>query len=214
MDGRTLSLSDFIGERAIAARTAERGLRLTWLLLQKARLRRYERPDGARFETEAFRDAVLKATGRNVRDVRTRFMRHVFDAAERELRYGGLVEFNDSLAVALYIARWQPLKARLIEAYGYGDGMNGVHDGLLACIRREVADPLGFQFWDNAEEAPISSAGESLATGPYYLLASAMVGDDRGVEEMDGLAKLLARWIPVGEIKNEPGAWLAVASAI
>jgi hypothetical protein len=213
MEKHTVTIGDFLADHAVNRSVAELGFRLAWPILQTARMGRYQRRDDAHYEPSAFIAAVADASGKTVRSVDTVWQRNVFDAQRADVRYGSLVHFNDSLVIALYNARWQRLKEQMIAAYGYG-GHNDVHDALWACIRREVAQPLGFQFWDNSGEAPISSAGESLATTLYYLLASAMVGDIGSVDAMERLVRLEARWIPIGEKKGKAGSWLAVAPAL
>lgn len=205
-----LSLGDFIGSNAADSTTAERGMRLAWPILQKARIGRFDRSGEARFDAATFIDPIKTATGLAPAGVRMIMQRNVFAAVSGETRYGDLVDFNDSLAVALLNANWQRLKQRYDARYGYGKYWP-FHDRLWARLRRDVADRLDFQFWDNPGETPISSAGESLATCLYYLLAPAAQGDRDAVERMSGLIKLMAKAIPIGQIKKEPGIWLLVA---
>ena len=210
----TTSLGDLVGSRAVNGAVAELGMRFAWPILERARQGLYKRPGTVTFDVTAFQKAVLDATGRRVRSVRTRYQKNVFDVSDPEIRYGALVHFNDSLAIALYNANWEKtLKPQMISTYGR-DKYDNVRDELWACIRREVCEPLGFQFWDDPEAMPISSSGESVATSLHYLLSAAMVGDEETVRRLDGIIRLLTKWIPIGEMKNEPGTWLAIASAV
>jgi len=210
MQGQGLSLGDFIGANAADRDTAELGMRLAWPIIQKARLGCYERSGEVRFDTESFREPIERATGLSVDRVRLVMQRNVFEAKRGETRYGDLVDFNDSLAVALMNGNWQRLKGLLDARYGHGNYWP-FHDGLWSCIRRDIAGPLRFQFWDDPDVMPISSAGESLATGLYYLLSSAALGDRETVERLSGLIKLMTKALPVGRITKEPGTWLLVA---
>lgn len=210
MQGQGLSLGDFIGANAVDRETAELGMRLAWPILQKARLGRFERSGDVHFDASVFGGPIERATGLAVGRTRMIMQREVFEPKRGETFYGDLVEFNDSLAVALMNAHWQRLKEKLEARYGH-DKYWPFHDGLWTCIRRDVAQPLKFQFWDDPDVMPISSAGESLATGLYYLLSSAAQGDRETVERMSGLIKLMTKALPIGRIKKEPGTWLLVA---
>lgn len=210
MDGGTTSLGDLIGANAVDRGIADLGMRLAWPILQKARLGRFERSGETRFDAAAIATPIEDAVGIRPAGVRIFMQRDVFEAKPGETRYGDVVEFNDSLAVALLNARWQRLKGLLEARYGYNAYWT-FHDSLWAGIRRDVAQPFGFQFWDDPGVTPISSAGESLATTLYYLLASAAMGDAETIERMSGLVKLMSKAVPVGAIKKEPGQWLLVA---
>jgi hypothetical protein len=208
-----LPLGDYVSRFSVDPAVAERGLRMVWPILEKAELLNYERPRGARFDPSDFKEAVFNATGKRVLDVQTLYQRNVFDCSDPAIRYGGQVTYNDSLAIALYNANWQRIKERLIATYGYED-YNDVHDGLWERIKEEVAQPLGFQYWDNPFDGAISTGGESLFTAMRYVLLSAMVGDEETIKRLDGMLRLVAKWIPIGEIGGKPGRWLAVASAV
>lgn len=210
MEGQCLSLGDFVGAHAADAATAGLGMRLVWPLLQKARLGRYERSGETRFDLETFAVPVERATGLRLAKTRLVMQKDVFEAKRGETRYGDLVDFNDSLAIALYNAHWRRLRALYDARYGPGHH-DAFHDGLWAAIRRDVAQPLRFQFWDDPDVMPISSAGESLATTLFYALAFAAQGDGEAVERLSGLVKLATKAIPIGAVKKEPGTWLFVA---
>jgi hypothetical protein len=205
-----LSLGDFIGTNAVDREVADLGMRLAWPILQKARLGRFERSGDLRLDVEAFRDGIETATGLQPTSIFLLMQANVFAAKSGETRYGDLVDFNDSLGIKLLNANWKRIKDLLVARYGHGN-YDAFHDGLWASIRRDVALPLRFQFWDDPGETPISSAGEALATSLYYLLVPAALGDRAQVERMSPLIKLLAKAIPIGQIKDKPGAWLVVA---
>lgn len=209
MQGQALSLGDFMGANAADRSTAELGMRLIWPVLQKARLGRYQRSGEVRFDAETFSGPIERAVGKRPARARLVTQKNVFEARAGETRYGDLVEFNDSLAIALYNAHWKRLRS-LYDAR-YGPDRNAFHDGLWASIRRDVAQPLGFQFWDDPDVMPLSSAGESLATTLFYALAFAAQGDGASVERLGELLKLMTKAIPIGAVKKEPGTWLFVA---
>ncbi|HTM68943.1 MAG TPA: hypothetical protein VL426_06635 [Candidatus Binatia bacterium] len=210
MQGSDLSLGDFIGSNAVDRPVADLGMRLAWPVLQKARLGRYDRSGETTFDAASLCDPVERATGVHPLSVRLHTQRDVFEARRGETRYGDLVDFNDSLAVALLNGNWKRLRALYDARYGR-DGYHAFHDGLWTAIRADVARPLRFQFWDDPDVMPISSAGESLATTLFYLLAFATQGDREAVERLSGLAKLVGKAIPIGAVKKEPGTWLFVA---
>lgn len=203
-----LSLGDFIGSNAVDRSVADLGMRLAWPLLQKAALGKFERGEG-RYEPAMFTDPVFKAVHQDVGDVEIHFLADPFSDTS-QTQYGDRVEFNDSLSVALGNANWQNIKERLEARYGYNAYWE-FHDGLWWCIKRDFGLRLGFEFWDDPWQTPKSSAGESLAASLYYLLAPAALGDRDTVERMSGLMKILPKAVPIGQIKNKPGTWLAVA---
>lgn len=211
MQGKeALSLGDFIGANAADRPTADLGMRLAWPILQRARLGRWERQGDVRLDVESFVGPLELATGDRIARARIVMQRDVFEPKRGETFYGDLVEFNDSLAIRLLRRNWERLRALYDARYGPRK-YDPFHDGLWAAIRRDVAQPLRFQFWDDPDVMPISSAGEAVATSLFYLLAFAAQGDRESVERLSGLVKVLTKAVPIGEIKKEPGTWLFVS---
>jgi hypothetical protein len=151
--------------------------------------------------------AIASATGRDVTAISRITVLGLGD--ERGAAYGDAVPFEGSLHLRLLERHFEGIRARVIASRGR-DEWPRFKDGLWDALRHQVAYPLGLRFWDDPDDGPRSSVGESMMTSLFYLFAAAATDDADGAANLTPLVSLFPAVVPIGEITSSPGTWLVV----
>lgn len=151
------------------------------------------------------RRAITLATGRDVAAVARVGVSGLGD--ETRAAYNEAVPFEGSLHLRLLERHFDGIRSRVFAAYGRA-AWPAFKDDLWSALRTQVAYPLGLRFWDDPDDGPVSSVGESVMTSLFYLFAAAATDDAPSVDAITPLVRLFPSVVPIGEMTARPGTWL------
>lgn len=199
------SLTRFLSARGTPSRLAVGATEIAGPVLYAAAGRRLKVVPIRPASDDDVRHAIALATGRDVATVARVSVAGLGD--ERGAAYNEAVPFEGSLHLRLLERHFDGIRSRVFATYGRASWPN-FKDGLWDALRSEVAYPLGLRFWDDPDDGPVSSVGESVMTSLFYLFAAAATDDAQRVEELTPLVKLFPAIAPIGELSARPGTWL------
>ncbi len=189
----------------------ERLLRLVEPVLQRAATGSLNAADATPPpDTQAIAAAIAAATGCTVKAVRLQLAPKPFaDFTEPDAPfvYGPELNFNDSLAVRLWLAHRQRLGRQTEERYGWF-GRGPYADSIGLFLRRAIGEPCGFRFHDGFSCIPTNPAGESVCSALYWCIAYAGIGDLAAVAELEPLVGLLTSAVPIARLTADRGTWI------
>lgn len=199
------SISRFLSARGTPSRIAVGATEIAGPVLHAAAGRRLKvvaiRPPS----DDQVRLAISAATGRDVAAVARIRVAGLGD--ETGAAYNAAVPFEGSLHLRLLERHFDGIRDRVCAMHGRA-AWPTFKDGLWDALRAQVAYPLGLRFWDDPDDGPVSSVGESVMTSLFYLFAAAATDDAARVEDLTPLVRLFPAIAPIGEMASHPGTWL------
>lgn len=199
------SLSRFLSARGAPSRLAVGATEIAGPVLHAAAGRRPKVVALRPASDEQVRQAISLATGRPVDAISRVAVAGLGD--ETGAAYGDAVPFEGSLHLRLLERHFEPIRGAAMAARGRSD-WPAFKDGLWDALRTQVAYPLGLSYWDDPDDGPRSSVGESVMTSLFYLFAAAATDDAARVRELTPLVQLFPTVVPIGELASRPGTWL------